>query len=589
MSVRALRSWQRAAMQAYLDANPRDWLVTATPGAGKTTYALATARHLWDGGIIRRIVVVTPTDHLRNQWRAAAVRAEFRLDAVPNGERLPSDAHGAVVTYAQVAAQPALHRARAEGRATLVIFDEIHHAGDAMSWGTAAVDAFEPARRRLSITGTPFRSDQARIPHIRYDPAPDGEQVSVADFNYAYKEALADGVVRPVLFAAYSGVSRWENSAGAVLEATLGDHDLSRVSEQAAWRTALSPNGGWIPHVLAAADHRLDELRSGRMPDAGGLVLASNQEHARAYADVLLRLTGDKPVLVLSDEPDSSKRIESFTSDPGQRFLVAVRQVAEGVDIPRLAVGVYATSACTPLFFAQAVGRFVRSRRRGETATIFLPAVRALLTLAAKLEEERDHVLMPKHSATEAVSDFEERADGLEPTGAFTALEATAEFAHLLAGGAAHTGTAGLSEDDADFLGLPGLLTADQEATLLRSRDERARRAAKGSRRLTVDGDLIGSRAELARARQRNGQVGVGDPGSSSTGGAGHDRGRAPALTDPMLVRRELAAAVSERARHSGEAHADVYAELMRLVPGPRSADATVRTLRARLAALAQL
>jgi len=56
----------------------------------------------------------------------------------------------------------------------------------------------------------------------------------------------------------------------------------------------------------------------------------------------------------------------------------------------------------------------------------------------------------------EDVAEFEERADRLEPTGAFTALEATAEFAHLLAGGAAHTGTPGLSEDDADFLGLPG-------------------------------------------------------------------------------------------------------------------------------------
>jgi len=556
-------------MRAYLDAKPRDWLVTATPGAGKTTYALATARLLWNAGVIRRIIVVTPTDHLRTQWRAEAARAEFRLDAVPNGERIPADAHGAVVTYAQVAAQPALHRARTDARSTLVIFDEIHHAGDAMSWGTAAVDAFEPARRRLSITGTPFRSDQARIPHIRYDAAADGEHVSVADFSYAYKDALADGVVRPVLFAAYSGVSRWENSAGAVLEATLGDPDLSRITEQAAWRTALSPEGGWIPHVLAAADHRLDELRAGRMPDAGGLVLASNQDQARAYADVLLRLTGIKPVLVLSDEPDSSNRIASFTEDPDQRFLVAVRQVAEGVDIPRLAVGVYATSACTPLFFAQAVGRFVRSRRRGETATIFLPAVRNLLALAAKLEEERDHVLVPRQSTVEDTAAFEERAARLDPTGAFTALEASAEFAHLLAGGASHTGTPGISEDDADFLGLPGLLTADQEATLLRSRDERARRAAKSSRRLTVDGDPLGS----SRASRSSGRA-VADTG---------------AVVDPMLVRRALAAAVAECAHHTGQGHADVYAALMRLVPGPRSADATVGILRARLAAIAQL
>ena len=61
----------------------------------------------------------------------------------------------------------------------------------------------------------------------------------------------------------------------------LGDPDLSRITEQAVLPTALSPEGGWIPHVLAAAAHRLDDLRSGQMPDAGALVLASNQENAR--------------------------------------------------------------------------------------------------------------------------------------------------------------------------------------------------------------------------------------------------------------------------------------------------------------------
>lgn len=178
----------------------------------------------------------------------------------------------------------------------------------------------------------------------------------------------------------------------------------------------------------------------------------------------------------------------------------------------------------------------------------------------------------------------------MEPTGSFTALEATAEFAHLLASGAAHTGTPGLSEDDAVFLGLPGLLTADQEATLLRSRDKRARPAATGSRRLTADGDFVGSRAKIG-ARVPLGQA-YGAGAVASTGGfngpvkAGDDAATSPTR---WLCARALAAAVSERTHHTGEAHADIYAALIRLVPGPRSAEATVRTLRARLAALAQL
>src|SRR6201997_5804085 len=128
------------------------------------------------------------------------------------------------------------------------------------------------------------------------------------------------------------------------------------------------------------------------MPDAGGLVIASDHETARAYAALLRRISGERPAIVLSDDPTASKKISAFAANTN-RWMVAVRMVSEGVDVPRLAVGVYATSVSTPLFFAQAVGRFVRARKRGETASVFLPSVPTLLSFAAELEAERDHVL----------------------------------------------------------------------------------------------------------------------------------------------------------------------------------------------------
>ena len=78
--------------------------------------------------------------------------------------------HGIVVTYAQVASHPTRHRVRTEGRRTLVIFDEIHHGGDAKSWGDSIVEAFGDATRRLALTGKPFRSDDAAIPFVRLGP-----------------------------------------------------------------------------------------------------------------------------------------------------------------------------------------------------------------------------------------------------------------------------------------------------------------------------------------------------------------------------------------------------------------------------------
>jgi len=298
-----------------------------------------------------------------------------------------------------------LHRARTETRRTLVILDEIHHAGDARSWGDAVKEAFDPAARRLTLTGTPFRSDDNPIPFVDYLPDAEGALRSRADHAYGYAEALADGVVRPVVFLAYSGTSSWRTSAGEEMPARRGE-PMTAEHTARAWRTALDPGGEWIPAVLAASDKRLTGHRAGGMPDAGGLVIASDQTAARAYAAILEKITGTAPAVVLSDEKGSSKRIADFSASDA-RWMVAVRMVSEGVDVPRLAVGVYATSASTPLYFAQAIGRFVRSRRQGETASVFLPSVPVLLGLASELEAQRDHVLGKPHRAAEPWNDEE--------------------------------------------------------------------------------------------------------------------------------------------------------------------------------------
>ncbi|MDT4983374.1 MAG: hypothetical protein QOF95_864, partial [Pseudonocardiales bacterium] len=392
-----LRSWQRAAVLAYEAENPRrDFLVTATPGAGKTTFALALASRLLARRAIDRVVVVCPTDHLRTQWAEAADRAGIPLDAALSNAVGPvrPDLVGYVTTYAQVAAKPALHAARASARRTLVVLDEVHHAGDGLSWGEAVATAFEQATRRLCLTGTPFRTrPDERIPFVRYAAEADGGWCSTADFTYGYREALRDGVVRPVVFAAYTGTSRWRNSAGEVIAASLSETSTKR-TEATAWRTALNPKGRWVPHVIAAMDERITHLRESGMPDAAGLVLATDQEDARAYAAIVEQVTGHKPVVILSDDPKASDKIAAFTHGT-ERMAVCVRMVSEGVDVPRAACLAWMTSYRTPLFFAQGVGRVVRARGTGESATVFLPAVRPLLALAAELEDERNHVIPP--------------------------------------------------------------------------------------------------------------------------------------------------------------------------------------------------
>lgn len=549
----ALRAWQQDAYQTYFRNDQRDFLLVATPGAGKTTFALTVAAELLARREVAAITVVTPTEHLKHQWSRAAHRLGIALDPEFSNSagQASADFTGVVVTYAQVAAQPALHRHRTLSRRTLIVFDEIHHAGDALSWGEAVRVAFEPARRRLALTGTPFRSDTNPIPFVTYGRGADGSLRSSADYVYGYGPALAEGVVRPVIFLAYSGEMRWRTRAGDELAGTLG---APMTSEQLAhaWRTALDPDGAWIMRVLEAADRRLTEVRRG-MPDAAGLVIASDHADARAYATLLRDISGSRPVVVLSDDPGATRKIARFAAS-ADRWMVAVRMVSEGVDIPRLAVGVYATSVGTALFFAQAVGRFVRARRRGETASVFLPSIPSLLGYAAELEVERDHVLSqpggPEDEERELAAAQHQRdtPDQLEQL-PFQALEASAHFDRVLYDGNEFGATA----EEEDFIGLPGLLEPEQVALLLRAR-------------------------KSADLRSQPAMKVAAPPGSAG----------APAepTTREVLasLRKELNGLIAAWHHRTGQPHGAIHAELRRNCGGPPLAQATADQIRARIA-----
>jgi superfamily II DNA or RNA helicase len=557
-SSRPLRAWQRSALARYLASTPRDFLAVATPGAGKTAFALRVAAELLADRVINAVTVVTPTEHLKHQWSAAAAQVGIAIDPDFRNSTggTSSDYTGIAVTYAGVAAHPLLHRARTENRRMLVILDEVHHTGDARSWGDAVKEAFDPATRRLTLTGTPFRSDDNPIPFVDYLPDAEGALRSRADHAYGYAEALADGVVRPVVFLAYSGVSSWRTSAGEEITARLGE-PMTAEQTARAWRTALDPGGEWIPAVLSAADKRLAGHRAGGMPDAGGLVIASDQTTARAYAAILTDVTGTPPVVVLSDEQGASARIARF-SESDDRWMVAVRMVSEGVDVPRLAVGVYATSASTPLFFAQAVGRFVRSRRQGETASVFVPSVPVLLGLASELEAQRDHVLGKPHRADEqwddellAQAQRQEDEPG-EDEKAFTALGAEAELDQLIYEGRS------FSADEEDYLGLPGLLEPEQVRTLLSQRQK----------------DWL-NRSQRAQA-------------------AAPPPPPAPPAERPQLsvreqlgtLRKELNTLVALHHHRTNKPHGMIHNELRKLCGGPPTAMASIEQLEERIATL---
>jgi superfamily II DNA or RNA helicase len=388
------------AMRAWSEG---PFLISAAPGAGKTRPALEHARALLRAGAVRRVAVVCPTTPLTRQWARAAARLGLHLVPDAGELRPPRDFDGVAVTYARVASV-AERWAGQCGGATLVIADEAHHLGEELAWGEGFSRAFGSAGRWLLLSGTPFRSDQCPIPGVRYE---DG--VAVPDVSYTYADAVRDAICRPVTFVPYDGALQWR-SGDELVESSFADALTGREASRR-YRTAISVElADGLPRILAAAHDRLEHTRAAGHRDAGGLVVTADGEHARAVAKVLRELTGRTPTVVLHTEARAAEKLQAFTRS-SERWIVAVNMVSEGVDIPRLRVGVYATAAKTPLIFRQIVGRFVRTiaGRPHEPSWLFLPADPVLRAHATEVERELRHVLRPP---AETPDELEER----EPT-----------------------------------------------------------------------------------------------------------------------------------------------------------------------------
>jgi superfamily II DNA or RNA helicase len=377
------RAWQAAFLARLAASAEQDFLLVATPGAGKSLAACLAIR----ASGAPQAVVVCPTTALRSQWADAADAVGLHLDPRwrnADGAWNP-DVDGVVVTYQQVASAPDLF-AHHLARRTFVVLDEVHHAGESATWGTALRAAFDRADRRLSLSGTPFRSDARAIPFVRYDE----DRRCSPDFVYGYGEAVSDAVCRPLAFRLLDATLRWRVDAQERIAAFADE--LEPLDDARRLRTAIDPTTPLLPQMLRDADSLLCKARA-VVPDAAGLVLCDDRAHARATAALLRTVAGEKPVVVVSDEAGAHARIDRFAQAGGDaaRWLVAVNMVSEGVDVPRLIVAVYATVKRTDLFFRQAVGRVVRRRAHDPddlVASVFLPGDETLKACAERVEVE---------------------------------------------------------------------------------------------------------------------------------------------------------------------------------------------------------
>jgi superfamily II DNA or RNA helicase len=399
-----LRRWQQLALAAMDSWTTGSLLISAAPGAGKTRPSVEFVRRELAGARVGSVVVACPTAPLTRQWARAAHELGVNLAPDADSPRPPHGFHGVAVTYARIAKAPK-RWAKTGGLRTLVVADEAHHLGEELAWGEGFAAAFASLPRWLLLSGTPFRSDATPIPGVRYD----ADGLAKPDVSYTYADAVLDGVCRPVCFVAYDGTLSWRSGDDVIessFETVLSTREASR-----RYRTAIStelPDG--LPRILREADAKLSELRAAGDRNAGGLVVAADSHHARSVAKLLREATGRAPVVVLHTEARAAEKLHAFTNskDP---WIVAVNMVSEGVDIPRLRVGVYATAAKTPLVFRQIVGRFVRTRsgEPREPSWLYIPADPVLRGHAGTIEDELRHAL--RRDRSDALEERPERTE----------------------------------------------------------------------------------------------------------------------------------------------------------------------------------
>jgi len=372
------RKWQTEFFRVWDEREPHTpFMLIAIPGGGKTMAALEVCRRWMAAGSDRRVIVVVPTENLREQWKEEAVKFGLELQSKDFGTNFKHGFQGGVATYHLVSNQPFLFRKLCAVSPTMVIFDEIHHCGDEAHFGVGITTAFELAKERLLMSGTPWKSDGQAIPFVRYDI----NGFAMGDFSYDYPRALNEDVVRYLVFDHAKGSIRNDCTGETeTLSQEISDNEAAQRLKK-----LLDPNGDYVREQILSAHRKLIDVRKS-IPDAAALAACIDQFHAAKVAALIREVTGCNPSVIVSDTDIENDSVKEFRKSR-KEWLVAVRKVSEGTDIKRLQVLCYLTNTTSELFFRQLIGRVSRVRGLEDfEGYVYLPADPRLIRCAQNIE-----------------------------------------------------------------------------------------------------------------------------------------------------------------------------------------------------------
>lgn len=376
-------SWQARCVDAVLTSlagGNRDFLVNATPGAGKTTMTSKLARQMFKSDAINFVVVIAPSGNVCANFVKDMGTEGITLKRIESGSELRAmltdgigtNVQGFCLTAGMLLANAGDIAKLIKLKRVLHVSDEAHHNGEELEWGKAALAVSDEAVLRLGLSGTPYRSDNERIPFLHYDE--NGE--SVPQFNFTFEEAQDAGLITDIHFESVGGFVGVLNTkvSKKVIRYDFSD-DLDDDTATRRLNFALDHRSPYLLRLVEAADIELQRIRETEQPNAGGIVFASSGAQAKQIARMLRHMK--RSVRLVIEDADASAEVDKFNASTDD-WVVQIRMVYEGSNIPRLRVGVWATNWLTEGFFHQACGRLMRRLPdvdpKSMPAYMFIPA-----------------------------------------------------------------------------------------------------------------------------------------------------------------------------------------------------------------------
>jgi superfamily II DNA or RNA helicase len=385
-----LRKWQLTFHRAYGQHEDQFFLLAACPGAGKTIAVKHLITQLRDSGQIGGALIVVPSIAVGLQWTVDYL--DLAVGMYDDGcKHKTSDYFGMALTYAMLAKNPGLIEREisrwerdADGAPVLLVLDEMHHCGDARLWGEA-IKTIAGTRRVLGLSGTPWRSGGDEIPYVKYN----ANGSTIADYAYTMADALLDGgVLRRAHLVGIDGRACIVDRATQEIVDLELSGELPEKYRSPALRSALEDESDVLEMMLDRANSARDFHREvSPYKDNAVLVVAKDKNHASAIEGLIKRRYNESAVVVHSDVEGAQRELRR-AKHGDTKWIVAIQMIAEGVDINRISVVVYASAIATKMFWMQVVGRALRIRPNEDVdAVIVYPDTSVFNGYAAEIED----------------------------------------------------------------------------------------------------------------------------------------------------------------------------------------------------------